>query len=243
MCNNLADNVDHNILTLDGHNTFHGMGMIAASRTSRIPCVSVTAEDIAAIGKVNIEHFISESDGGQSLQYKKLEQYDIDDLTSNVEVLWRIFMLLRFPGPACHGMMQLIHKGEHPSASSVMFLRIIDLNPSNMNCVYSTRCNISTHASATTLPQLLHLINLCGSRQLLSNQTSVSHDNGIRSIVVSRADESYPDSPLLVPTISAYTCWNRHATKDACKSTSLYPDSLLFVPAGFLPRVSSQRLN
>ena len=68
-------NVDHNICTLDGHNTFHGMGMIAAvipatSRTGRIPHVSVTAEDIAAIGKVNIEHFISESDGSQSLQYK-----------------------------------------------------------------------------------------------------------------------------------------------------------------------------
>jgi len=25
-----ADNVDHNICTLDGHGTFHGMGMIAA---------------------------------------------------------------------------------------------------------------------------------------------------------------------------------------------------------------------
>ena len=25
-----ADNVDHNVLTLDGMNTFHGMGMIAA---------------------------------------------------------------------------------------------------------------------------------------------------------------------------------------------------------------------
>ena len=26
----VADNVDHNIKTLDGNNTFHGMGMIAA---------------------------------------------------------------------------------------------------------------------------------------------------------------------------------------------------------------------
>ena len=88
----VADNVDHNIRTLDGHNTFHGMGMIAAvkpatSRTGRIPHVPATAEDIAAIGKVNIEQFISESDGSQLLQYKKLEQYDTEDPTSNVEVL------------------------------------------------------------------------------------------------------------------------------------------------------------
>ena len=88
----VADNVDHNIRTLDGHNTFHGMGMIAAvtpatSKTGRIPRVSVTTEDIAAVRKVNIEHFISESDGSQSLQYKKLEQYDTEDPTSHVEVL------------------------------------------------------------------------------------------------------------------------------------------------------------
>ena len=69
----VADNVEHNICTLDGHNIFHGMGMIAAVtpvtfRTGRIPRVSVTAEDIAAIEKVHIEHFISKSDGSQSLQ-------------------------------------------------------------------------------------------------------------------------------------------------------------------------------
>ena len=101
----VADNVDHNICTLDGHNTFHGTVIIAAitpvtSRTGLFPRVSVTAEDIAAIGKVNIEHFISQSDGSQSLQYKKMEQYDIEDPTSKVEVLWRISMSLRFPRPA-----------------------------------------------------------------------------------------------------------------------------------------------
>ena len=85
----VADNVHHNIHTLDGHNTFHAMGMIAAvtpatSSTVQIPRVSVTAEDTAAIGKVNIKHFIFESDSSQSLQYKKLEQYDTEDTTSNV---------------------------------------------------------------------------------------------------------------------------------------------------------------
>ena len=40
----------------------------------------------------------------------------------------------------------MIHKGEHPSASSVMFLLIIDLNPSDMNCVYYTLRYLSTYA-------------------------------------------------------------------------------------------------
>ena len=51
----VADNVDHNIRTLDGNNTFHGMGMIAAitpgvSKSKTIPRVNVTPKDIAAIG-------------------------------------------------------------------------------------------------------------------------------------------------------------------------------------------------
>ena len=87
----VADNVDHNIRTLDGHNTFHGMGMIAAvtpgiSRSGNISRISVTAEDIAAVGKLNIEYFISES-GIQPLLSQKLEHYDTEDPTSNAEDL------------------------------------------------------------------------------------------------------------------------------------------------------------
>ena len=42
----VADNVDHNSRTLDGMNTFHGMGIIA-----------VSADDLAAVGRINIHHF------------------------------------------------------------------------------------------------------------------------------------------------------------------------------------------
>ena len=85
----VADNVDHNICMLDGHYTFYGMGMIAAvtpaiSRTGRIPRVSVAAEGIAAIEKINIEHFISESDGSQSLQDMNLELYDTEDTCGDI---------------------------------------------------------------------------------------------------------------------------------------------------------------
>ena len=92
-------------------------------------------------------------------------------------------MSLRFPRPAWHVIMQLIHKGEHPSASSVMFLPIIDINPSDMNCVYFTLRYISTHdrrhnvAPIVTFDQPLWL-------KAVIIQASVSPDNGIRSIVV-----------------------------------------------------------
>ena len=47
-----------------------------------------------------------------------------------------------------------------------------------------------------------------------------------------------------VPKISAYSWWNCQATHNHLQiEINYYPDSLLFVSAGFLPRVSSQRLN
>ena len=185
----VADNVDHNIRTLDGHNTFHGMGVIAAVtpatyRTGKIPRVSVTAENVAAIGKVNIEHFISESDGSQSLQYKKREQYDTEEPTSNVQVLWRISISLRFPRAVWQGMMQLIQKyGEHPSASSVVFLPVNDLNPSDMNCVYSTLRYISTHTRRYNVAPIVTFDQPLWLKAVII-QASVSPDNGIRSKVV-----------------------------------------------------------
>ena len=56
-----ADNVDHNTRTLDGLNTFHGMGMIAmitpgVDHRKPIPKLEYSAEDIAATGHVNL-HF------------------------------------------------------------------------------------------------------------------------------------------------------------------------------------------
>ena len=66
-----ADNIDHNTQTLVGLNTFHGMGMIKAVSpgikcTSRIiPCVEVTAEDVAAVAKIDI------------LFYKNVERFNI----------------------------------------------------------------------------------------------------------------------------------------------------------------------
>ena len=34
--------------------------------------------------------------------------------------------------------MQLVHRGHHPGKSSVMFLPVIDMNPNDVTCVYST---------------------------------------------------------------------------------------------------------
>ena len=147
----VADNIDHNICTLDGHNTFHGMGMIATVtpgtyNTKTIPQVNVSAEDIAAVGHVNIKHFMSKVNGLQSNVYSKLQEPDVEDPTSNADLLWSISLSLRSPRPAWEGMMQLVHKGDHPRKSSILFLPMINMNPSDMTCLNSTLLYISSHA-------------------------------------------------------------------------------------------------
>lgn len=42
--------------------------------------------------------------------------------------------------------MQMIHKGDHPCQSSVVFLPMIDMDPGNMSCVSSTLHFIGQHA-------------------------------------------------------------------------------------------------
>ena len=72
-----ADNVDHNIRTLDGKNTFHGMGIIAAftpgiNVEARIRRINVTADDIASVGRINIQSFTSNTDILSSIRYEHL---------------------------------------------------------------------------------------------------------------------------------------------------------------------------
>ena len=58
----IADNVDHNIRTIDGLNTFHGMGIIAAvmprvTATKLVPKVEVLSKDIMQIGSIETHLF------------------------------------------------------------------------------------------------------------------------------------------------------------------------------------------
>jgi len=147
-----ADNVDHNVRSIDGKGTFHGMGIIAmvtpGTKSSRtIPRVKVTSGDIASVGRINVQHFFSERDSLQSLLYQPITNPNAKEPCADVDLLWKSSLLLKVPRPQWSGFMQLIHKGEHPGVSSVMFLPMIDLDPNDLTCIYSTLKFISSHAS------------------------------------------------------------------------------------------------
>ena len=111
-----ADNVDHNIRTLDGHGTFHGMGMIAAvtpaTKAGRvIPRVKVTSHDIAMVGRVPIMYHRDESHGMSTITYHNLVNIKATDATAQLDFLWKTSIMFGSPRPAWSGMMQFVHKG------------------------------------------------------------------------------------------------------------------------------------
>ena len=88
----VADNVDHNIQTIDGKDTFHGMGIIAAVTPSLksnryIPILKVTPSELEEIGKIRI-HFYS-SKPYTNMRYEPLVDLIAEYKTYNIDILWK----------------------------------------------------------------------------------------------------------------------------------------------------------
>lgn len=86
-----------------------------------------------------MKHLMSACTGLQSLVYKKFEVPSSEDLTgARVDLLWNMSLLLKSPRPLWSGMMQSIYQDSHPGIASVLFLPMINLDPGNLFCIYST---------------------------------------------------------------------------------------------------------
>ena len=133
----------HNSRTLEGMNTFRGIGIIAAVSSgiktcTPIPRVTVSAEDLTAVGSININHFSAIDASNNDLVYQKLPKVDVEDETSNVDLLCKTSLLLRSPIPCWSGVMHHVQHGLHPGPSIIKFLPMIDMDPSDLTCIYST---------------------------------------------------------------------------------------------------------
>ena len=113
----------------------------------RIHKVTVTNDDILAVGRVNINHMPTPCTGLVKLKYHELinEEYHEKD-SDALDTLWNIVPHLHSPCPAWSGMMQTVHKGPHPGAASMLFLPMTDMDPGNLNCIFSTLQFLSNHA-------------------------------------------------------------------------------------------------
>ena len=152
----VADNVDHNICTVDGLGTFHGMGIISASVSNsgnfgksvlKIPRISghVKVTEVCKGSKIKIVPYDSGRQSGltqvelQSCQslLKSCDQTSFNQLS----MLWHIAPLLSLTDVTrsnwC-GYMQTVTVGDEQTAAEIQMLPIIDLSPTDESCVYST---------------------------------------------------------------------------------------------------------
>lgn len=139
----VADNADHNVRTVDGFNTFHGMGIIATvtpgiKHQKPVPKQDVSAKDLVVKGNINIHFFKADFSTKLPLTYKELGKVGWTDNTQKLDLLWKVSWPFRSPRPGWSGMMQAVCQGEYPGQSSVIFLPMIDMNSSDLSCIYST---------------------------------------------------------------------------------------------------------
>lgn len=140
----VADNVDHNSCTLDGHDTFHGMGIIASvtpgSYTDTpIRRMTVSADDLRNLGKIDVYHYRQPTNIMSTMQYQTLEHFTEKEYPmEKFDQLTGILRPLKSPLPSWSGLMNMVMKGTYPGKSNITFLPMIDLNPNDMTCIYST---------------------------------------------------------------------------------------------------------
>ena len=88
-----GDNVDHNILTIDGRGTFHGMGIIAALTPGRkkdrvIPRRNITNLDFSVQSKIPIIEHRFAKHVRQTIVFEQLPAFVNCDRT--IDVLWEL---------------------------------------------------------------------------------------------------------------------------------------------------------
>ena len=86
------------------------MGIIATLTpgtfgTKPILRVNITAEDIAATGRIELKTFIPKCNGLKKVHFEKLADPHVEDVTENADFLWNTLMPLRSPCPLWSGMM------------------------------------------------------------------------------------------------------------------------------------------
>lgn len=128
---------------MDGNDTFHGMGMIAGITPATncqepISRCIVSGEELKQLAKIDITYYKPPTNSMASLFYQELDDLNVIDTTRLVDFLSAISWPLRAPTTGWSGFMQMIRDGEYPGKSDVVFLPMIDMNASDISCVYST---------------------------------------------------------------------------------------------------------
>lgn len=146
----VADNIDHDTRTIDGKDTFHGMGMISAHtpgivQNRRIKRTKPSIEDVRTKRSVEIQQYLGEATD-KNIVYGDIRPLIGITIKKKVDLLVDVSWNFNSERPLWSGIMQSVNTGHHPGKSSITILPIIDLNPSDLDCVYSTLLYLANQA-------------------------------------------------------------------------------------------------
>ncbi|KAL5019525.1 hypothetical protein ScPMuIL_002417 [Solemya velum] len=129
------------------------------------------------------------------LLYEKLPQLDVVNNFWPLDIMWKISWPLRPKRPRWSGTMQAVCQEEHPGKASVHFLPMIDLDPTDMSCIYSTVHCVATESQRhRTVPILTFDQPLWWkAKTILVNENQDSH---LKSTVLNLGPFIPPQVPL-----------------------------------------------
>ena len=143
--NFVSDNVDHNLNTLDGLNTFHGLGTIACVTPTNpkhssliIRTSKLSSQEVIDAGKVEIKYFNFRHKLDGVKFFKELHPIISLDNTKTLGNLWQYAWLVKPMKPIWDGFMKRTNNGTYPGKSVIHFLPMIDLKATDYSCLYSS---------------------------------------------------------------------------------------------------------
>jgi len=171
----VGDNIDHNLQTLDGKGTFHGMGLISVSVPLKGNYTSspIRPPNVRRLkSKLPVSQLITNR-GIPIVHYNKpgrcglvdISMKEINQLTqlasvplppiSHLDMVWHLKWFFRSdesPRPNWSGYMQATCTGEHKAAGAVNMLPMVDLKPTDASCIYSTLLFVVQQAKHLQVP-------------------------------------------------------------------------------------------
>ena len=163
-----ADNVDPNVCTLNGKDTFPGMGIIVDGMISpmnvdnqqRIKRIryGLKAEEIVSNAKIPISWYdVQDTAALTKMRFKHIVEIHSPQpfsLSLGIDCFWQLSFISSADENRAqwNGFMQLHQHGQsHPEKSQLFMAPIINLNPSDENCIYTTFLFTQRQATSMTI--------------------------------------------------------------------------------------------
>ena len=155
-----ADNVDHNIITIDGKGIFHGMGIIAALTSARRMTRTIQQKQVSDLKisdtKIPVLEYRFSRHACREVVFKDIPRYVDSCLSKRIDILWEVSLSFKEQTPNWQGMMHTLHQGsQHSGQSSVRFLPVINLYSRGKSCILSTLDFVCNLAISHNLPTIV----------------------------------------------------------------------------------------